>query len=131
MMDKEIFTTVLWGNKSEAFICIKPFNCTFTHITLTFGEKIMLVLLSPLQNQNLVEHQMPQLSANDDLALGLSKQARREFTMTSGTIVEDFNSLLGVSCRLRRDSMSIKERHVVFFPAGLCCCQTDTVWLVR
>ena len=79
MMDKQIFTAVFWGNKSETFICIKPLNCTFTHITLTFGEKIILVLLSPLQNQNmnLVEHQIPQLSGLDGLALDLYKQAKR------------------------------------------------------
>ena len=63
---------------------------------------------------NLVEHQIPQLSGVDGLALDFYKQAKRYLTTTGGTIVEDFNSLLGVSCRLRRDSMSIEERLVVF-----------------
>jgi hypothetical protein len=65
-------------NKSETLIRIKPLNCTFTHITLTFGEKIILVLLSPLQNQNLnsVERQIPQLSGVDGVALELYKQAK-------------------------------------------------------
>jgi hypothetical protein len=77
-MDKQIFTAVFWSNKSETFIRIKPLNCTFTHITLTFGEKIILFLLSPLQNQNLnsVERQIPQLSGVDGVALELYKQAK-------------------------------------------------------
>ena len=63
---------------------------------------------------NLVEHQIPQLSGVDGKALELYKHADGHLTTTSGTIVEDFNSLLGVFCRLRSDSMSIEERHVVF-----------------
>jgi hypothetical protein len=70
MMNKQVFTAVFWGNKTETFICIEPLYCTFTHNTLTFGEKIILTLLSPLQNQNmnLVEHLIPQLSRIDERA---------------------------------------------------------------
>jgi len=31
VLDKKIFTTIFWSNKTITFICIEPLYCTFTH----------------------------------------------------------------------------------------------------
>lgn len=64
MMDKQIFTTIIWSNKTVTFVRIKPLNCTFTHTVLFIYmvKNIMLYFAITITNTDFesIVHITPQ-----------------------------------------------------------------------